>query len=135
MIKNISALILSIFVLSACMLYRIDSEEVTTNFYPSKSAGSEVEYAETVSRAHEVIGFVTVNAERNQKMPDVLARMKREAGVMGGDAITNITTNASGTWKKLPPQKLLKNAYIRANFTATVIKYKDNLESAPAETK
>jgi hypothetical protein len=49
--------------------------------------------------------------------------MKREAAMLGGDAITNIQQYAGGIWKKIPPQKLLGNAYIRANFTATVVAY------------
>lgn len=123
MSKRILFLILTVSLTSACSLYHIDSEEVTTNFYPSKESAAEVEYVETVTGPHEVIGFITVNAERSQVMSEIIAKMKREAAIIGGDAITNITSNATGRWKRVPPQKLLGNAYIRANFTATVIVY------------
>lgn len=129
MMRTIGALICCVFAISGCSLYSIDSEEVTTNFYTSKTADNQVEYVETITRPHEVIGFVTVNAERNQKMPEIMARIRHEAAVIGGDAFTNITTNASGSWKKVPPQRLLKNAYIRANYSATVVIYKDTAEA------
>lgn len=116
--------------ISACSLYNIDSEEVADNFYPSKESALGIEYADYVSRPYEVVGFVTVNSERNQKMDDIIAKMKREAAVLGGDAITNITSNATGSWKKVPPQKMLGNAYIRANYTATVIVYQDQAQPA-----
>ena len=115
---------LLIFTITGCSLYSINSEEVTSNYYPPKGSTQEVEYAETITRPHEIIGFVTVNAERNQKMQDVIEKIKREAAILGGDAITNITSNASGSWKKVPPKRLLGNAYVRTNFTATVVAYK-----------
>lgn len=129
--KKIIVTVLGLLTLSACSLYRIDSEEVSTSFYASKTSDTDVTYVETVTEPHEVIGFVTVNAERNQKMPEVLRRIRHEAAVIGGDAFTNITTNASGTWKKLSAKNLFKNANIRSNFSATVIVYK----TAPEENK
>lgn len=112
-----------LFLTASCSFYNVNSEEVSDNFYPSKKSAAEVEFLETVSQPHEVLGFITVNTERNKNMPDVISQMKKEAAMMGGDAITNITTDASGAWKKVPVQKLLGNAYIRANFTATAVKF------------
>jgi len=125
MIKRPLFLIVLICAVSACSIYRVNSEEVTTNFYVSKSDPSLVEYVENVIRPHEVIGFITVNTERRQGMEQVLGKMKKEAAILGGDALTNMTSNATGSWKKVPIQKLMGNAYIRANFTATVIGYTD----------
>lgn len=118
--KNIILWTALLFLTSACSVYHIDSQETTTNFYPSKNP-TQVEYLETVSKPHEVIGTVTVNAERSRPMDEILQKLRREAAILGGDVITDIKTDASGTWKKLPPQKLLGNAYIRANTTATVV--------------
>lgn len=109
---------------AGCSLYNVNSEEITTEFYPPKSSPSDVIYLETVTQPHEVIGYITVNTERRQKMDDVLIKMKREAAILGGDAITNVKTDASGQWKKLPAQNVVGNAYVRANFTATVVVFK-----------
>jgi len=124
MTRHLLCFLSIIFIFSSCSLYKIDSEDVTAKFYPAKSSPQEVQYVENLTAPHEVIGFITVNSERVQTLDEVIEKMKREAAILGGDAITNITTNATGTWKKLPPQKLLANAYIRANFTATVVAYK-----------
>jgi len=119
--SNLAVLILLTSLLSACSVYHIDSQDITTNYYPSKKSIAEVVYIETVSRPHEVIGYVTVNAERRQPLSEVLEKMKREAAILGGDAITNVKTDSTGRWKKLPAQALIGNAYVRANFTATII--------------
>ncbi len=50
--------------------------------------------------------------------------MKREAAILGADAITNIQSDATGAWKKLPAQEVVGNGYVRANFTATAIVFK-----------
>ena len=124
MIKNTMSLILIVLLTSSCSMYSIDSEDLTTDYYPSKKSAVDVVYLETVTQPHEIIGYVTVNAERRQQISDVIEKMKREAAILGGDAITNITTDATGTWKKLPAQKLISNGYIRANSTAAVVVFK-----------
>jgi len=121
--KMILLLILSI-AMSGCSLYSINSEEVTENYYPPKGSAESVIYLEEVTDKHEVIGFVSVNTERRQKMQDVLEKMKREAAILGGDAITNITRKTAGGSEKMKMaglQKFFENSYIRATFTATVI--------------
>jgi hypothetical protein len=76
---------------------------------------------ENIEQEYDVIGIVTVNAERRQPISDVLKKMKREAAILGGDAFTDVKTDATGVWKRLPAQKLIGNAYVRANFTGSVI--------------
>lgn len=124
--KNAIVIVMTIMVttLCGCSIYHVNSEDITTNFYPSKQSISEVVHVEQVDRAHEIIGYVTVNTERRQRMTDVINKMKREAAIMGGDAITNIQTDATGQWQRLPAQEILGNAFVRANFTATVIVFK-----------
>ncbi len=111
------------FCATGCSFKKVDSEEITMNFYPPKKSASEVAYLEQVPQPHELIGYVTVNTERNQKLTDILELMKREAAILGGDAVVNIQVNSSGFWKKLPPQQLLGNAYLRANYKADIIAY------------
>lgn len=107
-----------------CSVYHVNSEDISTDFYPSKQSISDIVHVEQVDKPHEIIGYVTVNTERRQRMGDVINKMKREAAIMGGDAITNIRTDATGQWQKLPAQDLIGNAFVRANFTATVIVFK-----------
>jgi hypothetical protein len=110
--------------LSSCALYTIDSKDVSTKFYPPKNSSQDVQYLENVTRAHDIIGYVTVNAERNQDLESVLEKMKREAAILGGDAITDIRTNGgTGKWAQIKPQELLGNAHIRANFIGTVVAF------------
>jgi len=123
--KKLSILFVMCFLAAGCNIYRVNSEEVSAHYYPSKTSSSEVVYLEQVSRPHDIIGFVTVNTERSESMEEVLEKIKREAAILGGDAVTNITVNSPSGWKKIPPQKILGNAYIRANFTATVIAFQD----------
>lgn len=112
------------FTLSACTLYHIDSKDITTNYYPSKQSINDVAYLESIDKPHEIIGLITVNAERRQTMEEVMVKIKREAAILGGDIITNIKTDATGYWKSLPAQNFIGNGYIRANFTAVVAIYK-----------
>lgn len=110
--------------LSACSLYRIDSEDITTEYYPSKSSPADVVYLEEPDRNFEIIGYVKINAERRQRLGEIIEKMKREAAILGADGITNIKTDATGTWKQLPAQEVIGNGYVRANFTATAIIFK-----------
>lgn len=119
--RNLFQSLLLIILLTGCSIYHIDSQESTLDYYPSKGSIEDVVYMEDITEPHEVIGRVTVNAERRQSIEDVINKMRREAAILGGDAITNIQTDATGTWKKLPAQQVIGNAYIRANFSATVV--------------
>ena len=126
--KRIAIFLFTIFIisgLSACSLYTVDFETTSYDFYPAKTTKDEVAYVEQADRAHDVIAHVIVNAERNQKMQDVLDKLKKQAAVLGGDAITNIQTNAgTGKWARIKPKKLFGNANVRSNFVADVIVFK-----------
>lgn len=113
-----------IIALTGCSLYSVSSEDISTDYYPSKKNITEVVYMENIDRSHEVIAYITVNAERSQKMTEIIRRMKREAAILGADVITNIKTDATGEWKNLPAQEVLENAYVRANFTASAAVFK-----------
>jgi hypothetical protein len=125
--KNAYSMVLSIlFLLSGCSIYQIDSQSDSNQYYPPKTSAADVVYMETLDKPHEVIGTVTVNTERRQALENILPKMLYEASVMGGDAITDIQTDATGTWKKIQPKALLGNAYVRANYSAKVIVFKEN---------
>ena len=121
MIKNIVALIAFVLITSSCSIYHINSVDSGDTFYPAKSI-DEVVYLEEVDENYTVIGTVTVNGERKQRnIDDVIVKMKREAAILGGDAITDIQSDATGVWKRLPVQQTIGNAYVRANYTASVV--------------
>ena len=107
--------------LSGCTTYQIDSKDTTLDFYPPKKNIDEVGYMEKIDQPYEEIGTVSVSTERRQSLEDVLPKLKYEAAVLGGDAITDIQTNAGGTWKNIKLQKLLGNANIRTKYTAKVV--------------
>ena len=121
MIKNVIFLIMFVFLASGCSIISVDSKEMTEDIYPSKSSKDQVVYLEEVNQPHKVIATVVVNTERNQRVSDVIEKMKYEAAILGGDAITDLRTDAGGIWKKLPVQKFVSNAYVRASFTASVV--------------
>ncbi len=119
-------LFLSLTFASGCTLYTIDSYEKASQFYPSKASTNDVAYEEVVTRQHEIVGTVTVNAERHQDLSKVVEQIKFEAAILGGDAITNIRSNSgTGKWAKVKPQKLFGNANVRTNYIADVVVYKE----------
>lgn len=120
MFKKILALGILTVLTTSCSIYHVSSVNTTDDFYPPKEQ-EDVPYLEHIDQSYNVIGIVTVNAERRQNISDVLVKMKREAAILGGDAITDLKTDATGIWKRLPAQEIIGNAYVRANFTASVI--------------
>ncbi len=122
--KQIFLVLALIGLASGCSMYHIDSQDTTQDFYPPKQNIDEVVYLETTDKPYVEIGIVTVSTERRQLLADVMPKLKQEAAILGGDAITDIQTDATGSWKKIKPHALLGNAYIRVNFTAKVIVFK-----------
>ena len=116
--------ILLTFILTGCSVFQIDSRTEGSKYYPPKISTNDVVYLESLDKPTEVIGTVTVTTERRQALENVIPKMLYEASVMGGDAITDIQTDATGTWKKIKPQALLGNAYIRSNYSAKVVVFK-----------
>ena len=124
MIKRLLFFFSLILLISGCSIYHVNSEDTATDYYPPKKSADEVAYLENVDRPHEVIAYITVNTERNQRMNDVVEKMKQEAAILGADAITDIKTDATGVFKKLPAQHFFGNGYVRANFKVAAIVFK-----------
>jgi hypothetical protein len=121
MTKKILSLIVLVFLTSSCSIYHVTSTNTTDDYYPSKNE-SDIIYLEQIDDTYEIIGIVTINGERKQlQFSDVIEKMKREAAILGGEAITDIKSDATGLWKRLPAQQRIGNAYVRANFTASVV--------------
>ncbi len=119
--RSILALILLTALTSGCTVYQIDSRDTTDEFYPPKKSIDEVTYMEVVEEPNVEIGIVTVTTERRQTLEDVLPKLKQEAAILGGDVITDIKSDATGTWKNVKVQKILGNGYIRTNYSAKVL--------------
>ena len=120
MMKKIVSLITLVLLTSSCSIYHITSTSTTDDYYPTQET-SDVAYLDRIDDTYTIIGKVTVNAERRQRLNDVIEKMKREAAILGGEAITDIQSDATGPWKRLPLQQTIGNAYVRANFTASVV--------------
>ena len=66
-----------------------------------------------------------VNGERTDSLEEIIPKMKYEAAMLGGDAITNIRTNAgTGKWAQIKPKQIFGNANLRINFVADVLVFK-----------
>lgn len=109
---------------SGCTVYQIDSKDISQDFYAPKTSIDDVVYLEKVDKPYTEIGIVTVTTERNQTLSDVLPKLKQEAAVLGADAITDLQGTSSDMWKKLKPQQLLGNAYLRTDYTVKAIVWK-----------
>ncbi len=111
------------WIASGCSLYQVTSEITNEDYFAQKTSVAEILYLEKTDRPYIKIGHAIVNTERrNQIMPEIIAKLKYEAAILGGDAITNITSNpGTGKWAKIKPQKLLGNANIRVNYVADII--------------
>lgn len=121
---SLAAAGLMLLAASGCSIFHVDSQDVSSGFHPPKPTAESVVLLDTVDRPHEIIGYITVNSERRQTLDHVFDKMKREAAILGADAIIDVKTDANGVWKKLPAQKFIGNGYVRANFTATAIVFK-----------
>ncbi len=112
-----------IALLSGCSLYQITSEETTSDDHPAKSFSNEVLYLKEVPQPHlyKVIGYVKVNTERNQKEEEIIEKLKHEAALMGGDAITNISTIDGERAAKNKFTQFLENARLRQSYRADVV--------------
>ena len=124
MTKKLFALAVLVLFTASCSIYHVNSVDSTDAFYPA-TAPEDVVYMEDIDRDHEIIGTVIVNAERKQRdIDDIINKMKREAAILGGNAITDIRSDATGSWKKLPAQPMIGNGYVRANYSASVVVFK-----------
>ena len=115
------SILLAVGFLSGCSIYQIDSKDTTSDFYQPKKSIDDVVYLEKIDKPYEEIGVVTVITERRKTLEDVLPKLKNEAAILGGDAITDIQTGSDDLWKNVKPHKLFGNAYTRVKYTAKVV--------------
>jgi hypothetical protein len=106
---------------SGCTVYQINSKDMSQEYYIPKTNIDDVTYVEKTDKPYTEIAEVTVTTERRQTLPDVLPKLKQEAGNLGADAITDVESDATDLWKKYAPKKELGNAYIRVTYTAKAV--------------
>ena len=97
--NTLSFLFVFTLIFAGCSLYSINFEDVNDVSHPAKSSPMDVIYLEKMDRSGDVIGYVTVNTERRTPLKEVIEKLKPQAALLGGDAITNIESDASGFWK------------------------------------
>ena len=129
--KKIINLLCLLFFFSGCSLYRINSEETTFDYYPPKASKNDVVYMKQITQPNKVIGYVTINTEKSQKREYIVERLKQQAALMGGDAITNMTNDSENESSQPKRIKLFANAQIRTNYTAQVVVFEN---TKPAST-
>ena len=122
--KFLYPVVILVFLAAGCSIYQIDSKPESAVYYPPKKSPLEIVYLESLDKPHEVIGTIIVTTERRQALENIIPKMQYEASVLGGDAITDIQSDATGVWKRIKAQSLLGNAYIRANYSAKVVIFK-----------
>ncbi len=99
-----------VILLSGCSIYRIDSEDTTLDFYPSKRSLQDVGYLEKIDKPFEVVGMVTVSVENAKSVEEVILKMRQEAAVLGGDAVTGV--------------RFVPEGLIRKRYTGKVVVFK-----------
>jgi hypothetical protein len=104
-------------------VYRIDSEDTTLDFYPPKASANDVIYLEKIDKPYEVVGVVSLDAERTRPMEDILLKMRYEAAILGGDAITDVRSDLNEA-KGGKSEPFLINARLRVRYSAKVIVFK-----------
>lgn len=120
--KSIFFPVILAFIFSACSFYNIKSQETTLDYYPPKQSKDDVAYLEKIEKPFMVIGHVTANVERHQNFNSIIDKLRTEAAILGGDAITNITTDTGkGKWAQIKPKPIFENSNVRINYNADVI--------------
>lgn len=109
---------------SGCTVFEIDSKDTSEDYYAPKTSIDDVAYIEKVDKPYTEIATVTVTTERQQRLEDILPKLKQEAGMLGADAITDVQGDATDFWKALPDQKIIGNGYVRSTYTAKAIVWK-----------
>ena len=90
MVRSVVLMVSFSIFLAGCSLYRVDSQDLSSDFYPPKDSSDQVVYFEKLDKPYDLIGIVKITTERMVPLDDVMARMRYEAAVLGADAITDI---------------------------------------------
>lgn len=116
--KNVAIIFVASLILSSCSFYQVRSQDDSGfSLAEPKKSFMDVEYVSETKKPHQVIGTLRVNTERNRGMEDVIRKMKMEAAVLGGDAVTEVMPDPEAAKKKE------SNARMRVDYVGKVIVY------------
>lgn len=121
---SISCMLCSLVLWSGCSVYRVDSQDTTLDFFPPKSSVDQVSYVASPERPHEIIGVVTLTADRAHPFAEAVDRMRQEAAILGGDAITDIRVGPDSFGGTSKGKKRTVVANIFEHYSAKVIVFK-----------
>jgi hypothetical protein len=93
MLRAAVLVMVSSVLFAGCSLYRVDSKDVSSDFYPPKNSADQVVYLEKVDKPYEVIGRVKITTDRMSPREEIVAKMRYEAAILGADAVTDITSD------------------------------------------
>ncbi len=93
MLRSAVLMMVCSVLLAGCTLCRVDSKDLSSDFYPPKDSADQVVYLEKLDKPYDLIGVVKITTERLSPREDVLARMRYEAAILGADAITEIESD------------------------------------------
>jgi len=93
MLRAVVLVIVSSVILAGCSLYRVDSTDLSSDFFPPKNSADQVVYLEKLDKPYEVIGLVKITTDRVNSQEEVVAKMRYEAAILGADAITDIVSD------------------------------------------
>ncbi len=116
--KNIVMILAVGLILSSCSFYQVRSQD-DSGFALSapKKSFMDVEYVPEAEEPYRVIGTLKVTTERNRGMEDVIRKMKMEAAVIGGDAVTEVMPDPEMLEKKE------RNKRVHVDYIGKVIVY------------
>jgi hypothetical protein len=88
---------------SGCSVVRIDSEETTPDFHSPRRSAQDVLFLEKINKPGDIIGRVFVSVYNGRPIAEVIAKMRDEAAILGGDAITGIRSQ---------PESVMRTRYM-----------------------
>ena len=109
MLRAAVLVMISFVFFAGCSLYRVDSKDVSSDFYPPKASADQVVYLEKVDKPYDVIGLVKITTDRTSPREEVVAKMRYEAAILGADAITDMASD---------------HAPFRVEYTAKAVAFK-----------
>jgi hypothetical protein len=109
MLRAVVLIIVSFMLFTGCSLYRVDSKDLSSDFYPPKDSVDQVVYLEKLDKPYDVIGLVKITTDRISPREEVVAKMRYEAAIIGADAVTDIVS---------------VHAPLRVEYTAKAIVFK-----------
>jgi hypothetical protein len=109
MLRLALGMMICVVLFAGCSLYRVDSKDASSDFFPPKSSPDQVLCLEKVDKPYDVIGIVRITTGGMVPREEVVTKMRYEAAILGADAIMDIVSDREP---------------LRVNYTAKAIVFK-----------